>query len=61
MFVNFYILWFASRSIHAAELERPPSLRDYFATFLLLWFAMLFPPALKWTHERVQENERRAA
>jgi hypothetical protein len=61
MFVNFYILWFASRSIHASELERPPSLKDYLPTFTLLWFAFIFPPALKWTHERVQENMRRAS
>ena len=27
----------------------------------LLWFAFIFPPALKWTHERVQENMRRAS
>lgn len=61
MFVNFYVLWFASRSIHASELERAPTLKDYLPTFLLLWFAFVFPPAIKWTHERVQANLQRAA
>jgi hypothetical protein len=56
MGVNFFLLWFASRSVHASESTFKPTLSNYLATLVLLWFAPLFPPAIKWTHERVQSN-----
>ncbi|MDP2605550.1 MAG: hypothetical protein Q8S00_23660 [Deltaproteobacteria bacterium] len=54
MFVNFYLVWFLSRSLVAAEEHSKPSLDRVLGIFFALWLTMFFPIAAWWVQNRAR-------
>jgi hypothetical protein len=54
IFVNFYLLWFVSPSLVAAEEHSKPSLDRVLGIFFALWFTMFIPIAAWWVQNRAR-------
>lgn len=55
MFVNFYLLWYASRGLVAAEQRSPPPLDRVLGVFFVLWFTMFLPIGAWWVQARARK------
>ncbi len=54
MFVNFYLLWYVSRALLAAEERGKPPLDRVLGLFFALWFSFLLPIGAWWVQERAR-------
>ena len=54
MVVNFYLLWYVSRALVAAEENGKPPLDRILGLFFVLWFSMLLPIGAWWAQSRAR-------
>lgn len=54
MVVNFYLIWYVSRALVAAEEDGKPPLDRVLGLFFVLWFSMLVPIGAWWAQERAR-------
>ena len=54
MAVNFYLLWYVSRALVAAEEGGKPPLDRTLGLFFVLWFSMIVPIGAWWAQERAR-------
>ena len=54
MAVNFYLLWYVSRALVAAEVKGKPPLDRVLGLFFVLWFSMLLPIGAWWAQNRAR-------
>jgi len=54
MFVNFYLLWYVSRALVAAEEKTKPPLDRVLGIFFVLWFSLFLPIGVWWVQNRAR-------
>lgn len=54
MAVNFYLLWYVSRALVAAEEKGKPPLDRILGLFFVLWFSMILPIGAWWAQKRAR-------
>jgi hypothetical protein len=55
MFANFYLLWYISRALIAAEEQATPSISRVLGVFLILWVTLPLPVGAYWVHNRARQ------
>ena len=54
MFVNFFLLWYVSRALVAAEENNKPPLDRVIGVFFVIWFSLCLPIGAWWVQNRAK-------